>query len=36
MHAQRSRHRDYGALGLVLGLLAILFLLSLTLGAPLS
>jgi hypothetical protein len=36
MHARRARHRDYEALGLVLGLLAILFILSLTLGAPLS
>ena len=34
MHAQRARHRDYEALGLVLGLFAILFVLSLTLGTP--
>lgn len=36
MHAQRARRRDYEALGLVLGLFAILFLLSLTLGSPLQ
>jgi hypothetical protein len=36
MHSQRVQRRDYEALGLVLGLFAILFLLSLTLGTPLS
>jgi hypothetical protein len=38
MHAQRARagRRDFEALGLVIGLFAVLFLLSLTLGSPLS
>ncbi len=36
MQSQRVHHRDYEALGLVLGLFAVLFILSLTLGAPLT
>jgi hypothetical protein len=33
---QRAHHRDDEALGLVLGLFAILFILSIALGTPLS
>ena len=36
MHSHRAQHRDYEALGLVLGLFAILFILSITLGAPIA
>jgi hypothetical protein len=36
MQAPNARQRDYEALGLVLGLFGILFLLSLLLGAPLT
>ena len=34
MQSQRARPRDYEALGLVLGLFAVLFILSVTLGTP--
>jgi hypothetical protein len=36
MQARHAGHRDYEALGLVIGLFAILFVLSLTLGAAQS
>jgi hypothetical protein len=36
MQARHARNRDYEALGLVLGVFAILFVLSLTLGSPLA
>jgi hypothetical protein len=34
MHSQRAHPRDYEALGLVLGLFAVLFILSAVLGSP--
>jgi hypothetical protein len=34
MHSHRAQPRDFEALGLVLGLFAILFVLCLTLGTP--
>ena len=36
MQSRHAQRRDYEALGLVLGLFAILLILSVTLGAPIS
>jgi len=36
MQSQRARRDDYELLGLILGLFAVLFILSVTLGAPIS